>query len=345
MKKTVGFIGGKFLPFHQGHVYAIMAASNKVDELYVVVSSSKNRDRELCAKDGIKYIPAEVRLSWIGECLNNLENIKIVHVEDDKWDADYDWEDGANKIKAAIDKPIDVVFSSETSYDKYFSKFYPDSKHVVVDDKRKTVTISATELRKNIYDNWEKLPNCVRSYFTKRIAIVGTESCGKTTLAKKLAKFYNTNFVQEVGREYCEKFSNQLTTSMFDSIAMEHFLLQEKKARESNKILFVDSEATITQYYLNMYFKNKKSNLIEEIIKLQNYDLVIYLEPDVKWVEDGLRFAGEEETRRRNNEELKRMYTERGINFVSVSGNYSERFDKARELVDKLFNGGKNERN
>ena len=31
--KTVGFIGGKFLPFHLGHVYVILAASNLVDEL------------------------------------------------------------------------------------------------------------------------------------------------------------------------------------------------------------------------------------------------------------------------------------------------------------------------
>ena len=106
-RKTVGFIGGKFLPFHQGHVYVIMAASNYVDELYVVVSSSKNRDRELCEKDGMKYIPAEVRLSWIGESLNDLDNIKIIHIEDDHWDNDYDWEEGANMIKEKIGKPID----------------------------------------------------------------------------------------------------------------------------------------------------------------------------------------------------------------------------------------------
>ena len=209
-KKTVGFIGGKFLPFHLGHIYVVLAASNQVDELYVVLSSSKNRDKELCKRDGIKYIPADVRLSWIGESLNNISNVKIVHIEDDHWDADYDWEEGANLIKKAIGKPIDFVFSSENSYNDFFKKYYPDSKHVVVDDKRKTVTISATEMRKNLYDHWDKLPTCVRSYFTKKVAIIGTESCGKSTLCKKLAKFYNTNYVDEVGRNYCERYSNQL---------------------------------------------------------------------------------------------------------------------------------------
>ncbi|VVB77995.1 Nicotinamide-nucleotide adenylyltransferase [uncultured archaeon] len=335
--KTVGFIGGKYLPFHQGHIYTIMDASNQVDELYVIVSSSKNRDRELCERDGIKYIPADVRLSWIGESLNNLENVKIIHIEDDQWDKDYNWEKGAEMIKKAIGKPIDFVFSSEHSYDEIFKKYYPNSKHIVIDDKRKTVTTSATDLRINLYDNWDKLPNTVRSYFTKRVAIVGTESCGKSTLTKKLAKFYNTEFVQEVGRDYCDKYKNQLTVEMFDKIAMEHFLLQDKKAETSNKVLFVDSEAVITQYYLDMYFNGERSNLIDEIAKKQKYDLVIYLEPDVKWVPDGLRNKGEKEVRMKNNEILKQMYKDRGIDFVTISGNYKERFDSARSLVNKLF--------
>lgn len=337
--KTVGFIGGKFLPFHLGHVYVIIAASNLVDKLHVVVSSSKNRDREICERDGMKYIPADVRLSWIGESLNNLDNVKVIHIEDDQWDEDYDWEAGANMIKKAIG-PIDFVFSSEESYGEHFKKYYPDSKHVVVDDKRKTVTISATEMRKKLYDNWDKLPNCVKSYFVKRVAIVGTESCGKSTLAKKLAKFYNTEWAHEVGRDYCERYSNLLTKDMFDKIAMEHYLLQVKKAGESNKVLFVDSEATITQYYLYMYFNGAKSDLIEEIIKLQDYDLIIYLEPDIPWVGDGLRFAGEEKFRAKNNEKLKAMFSERGIDFVSIGGNYSERFNKAKDLIEGLFVGG-----
>jgi len=336
-KKTVSFLGGKFLPLHQGHVYVILAASNLVDELYVVLSSSKNRDQEICKRDGIKYIPVEVRLSWLGEFISDLDNIKLIHIEDNHWDADYDWQEGAEMIKKAIAKPIDYVFSSETSYNELFQKYYPEAKHIVVDDKRKTVTISATELRKNIYEHWDKLPNFVKAYFTKKIALIGTESCGKTTLAKKLAKFYNTKYFHEVGRDFCARYSNQLTKEMFDFIAMEHFILQRKKLEESNKLFFVDSDATITQYYLDMYMTGEKSALIDEIIKLQNYDLVLYLEPDIKWVADGIRFAGDEDLRKANNLKLKQMYTERGIPFVTISGNYEERFNKARALIDALF--------
>lgn len=335
--KTIGFLGGKFLPFHLGHVYAILAASNQVDELYIVLSSSKNRDREICERDGVKYIPAETRLSWIGESLNNLENVQVVHVEDDQWDSDYDWEQGANMIKEAIGKPIDYVFSSETSYDEHFKKYYPGAKHVVINEGRDIVPISATKMREEIYDNWDKLPPSVRSYFTKKIVIVGTESCGKSTLTKKLAKFYNTNYLHEIGRDYCEMYSNQLTVSMFDDIAMNHFLRQKELAKESNKMLFVDSDEVITQYYLDMYFDGQQSDLIEELIRKQEYDLVLYLEPDVKWVQDGFRFQGGDEVRLKNNEKLKKMYVGRGIKFVTISGDYNERFLRAREEIDKIM--------
>jgi len=338
--KTIGFLGGKFLPFHLGHVYFIVAASNMVDELYIILSSSKNRDKQLCERDGIKYIPDKVRFSWIGEAVNNLDNVKLVQIEDDQWDENYDWDTGADMIKKAIGKPIDFVFSSETSYDEHFKRNYPNAKHIVIDAGRDVVDISGTELRKNLYKNLDKLPPYVRKYFIKKVLIIGTESCGKSTLVKKLAKLYNTTFVEEIGRNYCNKYSDCLTKEMFPLIAMEHFLEQEEKATHSNRVLFVDTDATITQFYLNKYFPGEKSDLIEEIIKLQNYDLVIFLEPDVRWVDDGLRNEGEEEIRKKNNEEMKKMFRDRGINFISINGDYTERFDKSRKLVDDLFKQG-----
>lgn len=335
--KTTGFFGGKFLPLHLGHVYVIMQASTKVDELYVVCSTSEKRDKELCARDGIKYIPAEQRLSWLGQLLSDLENVKIIHIKDDYGNTDYNWEEGRDNVRRQIRKPIDFIFSSEEEYKVIFESLYPEAKHVVIDSERQNVPISATELRKNLFSNWDKLPSVVKPYFVKKVAIVGTESCGKSNLAKKLAKIYNTEYVHEVGRQYCIEHSDKLTPEIFDNIAMEHFLLQAKRLKTSNKVLFVDSDAVITQYYLDIYFQGRTSPVIDEIIKLQNYDLVLYLEPDVKWVSDGMRNQGEEDVRARNNERLKQMYRKRGIKFIEISGDYHERLTKAKSLVDKLF--------
>lgn len=339
--KTVGFVGGKYLPFHQGHVYMIMAASNLVDKLYVVLCSGDKRDKELCERDGIKYMPSEVRMSWIGKTLNDLDNVEVINVKDDYSESEYDtkgWEEGSIAIIDAIPEKITHVFSSEHEYGEHFSKYYPEAEHIVIDSGREVVNISATEIRKDIYKHWNMLPDSVRSFFTKKVVIMGTESCGKSTLAKKLSKFYNTNYVHEVGRDYCVEYNDNLTVDMFDSIAMEHMLLTEKKLKESNKILFIDSEALITQYYLNMYF-DTQSFLIDQIIRKQDFDLILYAEPDVPWVDDGFRSMGEPEVRRDNNVLMKKMMMEYSNmkNYYSISGTYEERFGQARALVENML--------
>lgn len=330
---TVGMYGGKFLPFHQGHIHVVMKAMDMVDKLYVVLSSSEIRDRKTCTDDGIKYMPKEVRMSWLGEFAAEYENIFVVNVDDDWSEKEYDWEEGANMIKVSIPEEITHVFGSEPEYYTHHKHNFPRAEYIVVDENREAVPISATDIRRNVYRHWNMMPKYVRSYFAKKVAIVGTESCGKSTLAKKLASHYNTNYIHEVGRDYCVKYSDQLTVGMFNSIAMDHFRLQEERVVESNKVLFVDSEAVVTQYYLDMYF-NTESSFIEEVIKLQDYDLILYLEPDVPWVYDGIRFAGEQSIREENNKKLKKMFEERGIKFQEISGSYEERFRKAQNLVN-----------
>jgi len=155
-------------------------------------------------------------------------------------------------------------------------------------------------------------------------------------LTKQLANLYYTNYCHEVGRDYCKRYKNNLTIEMFPQIAMEHILLQDKLAYESNKVLFVDSDAVITQYYMGMYF-DRASTLVENIIDQQDFDLILYLEPDVPWVDDGLRFQGEVAEREENNYTLKGMYKRRHMPFHTITGTYLERLLSAKKIVDKLF--------
>ena len=332
----VGFFGGKFLPWHQGHIYGVMAASNYVDKLYVVLASDEETDRALCKKSGIDYIPVRDRLSWMGETLNDLENIHILSVND------YNWDSGAKVITDIIPEKITHVFSSESSYEEYFNKLYPQAEHIVIDNMRNTVNTSGTEIRSDIFKHWNMIPNCARPYFIKRVAIVGTESCGKSTLTKQLAKYYNTNYVHEVGRDYCIKYSDQLTQDHFDSLAMDHYRLQEIKAETANKILFVDSEAVVTQYYAEQY-NFKQTKLIDAIIDKQDYDLIIHLEPDVKWVADGLRKMGSDEVRKKNDDTLRAMFRQREIQVNVITGSFIDRFEKAKKMIDELFDLGEDE--
>lgn len=331
----VGFYGGKFLPLHQGHVFAITTAACEMDRLYVVLCTDEDEEKNLCEEAGMFYITPEIRISWIGRVISDMKNVELIHIKE------YAFEPGAKLIKEAIPYPITHVYSSEPSYGPIFEKLYPGAKHVLLDVERNKYPISATEIRKNPYKHWEMLPKIVRKEFVKKVCIVGTESCGKSTMVKYLAKLYNTNYVHEVGRDYCEKYYNQLTEKMFDEIAMKHYLLVDEMSEESNKVLFVDTEAITTQYYLYMYL-GKKSKLIEEIANIQRYDLYIFLEPTVDWIDDGFRFAGDKEERIKNNTLLKKMFDNINIKYKTIGWNdYYRRLVSAKDLTDELLGGKK----
>jgi len=337
---NVGFFGGKFLPLHKGHMYAINQALQQVTRLYVVLSSGENYDKTICKIAGIKYMPPEERLNWLGEELAKSPiRYKIIHIEDRPFDNEHDWEYGAQLIKQQIPEKITHVFSSEPEYTEKFSALYPGTKHVLLDETRRTYPISSTMIRDNLFDNWDFLTPGAKRFLSKKVAIVGTESCGKSTLAERLAKHFVTEYVHELGRDYCDKYSNQLTVDSFDDIAMQHWLEQRKLAGKANKVLFVDSDAIATQYFLDMYFTGAYSPVVESIVSLQDYDLVMYLEPDVPWIDDGLRFAGDDDVRKANNIKLKGMYHDRGIDLHCICGNYEKRFSQAVQMINALLRG------
>ncbi|MCM3586641.1 multifunctional transcriptional regulator/nicotinamide-nucleotide adenylyltransferase/ribosylnicotinamide kinase NadR [Mesobacillus maritimus] len=337
---TVGFYGGKFLPLHLGHVYAIIQASTMVDELYVVLSHSENRDKELCKNTNIDYIESRVRFRWLHQLVKDMEHVKVLAVEDSNGDKDYNWHEGAFEIKRKIGKPIDYVFSSERAYEGIFANLYPHSTHIIIDGKREMVPISATKIRENgVFQYWDFLPDVVKPHFVKKVVVLGTESCGKSTLTRNLAKIFNTTFVEEYGRTFCEKVGGCegiMLEEDYPLIAYHHKVKEAEAIEKANKIVFIDTEAVVTQFYSELY-NGSFHPILDEMAKNQNYDLMLYLEPDVKWVNDGLRVHGKQEIREENNQRLKMLLQKNKLPFIPLSGTYHEKLAQAVKEVRAIL--------
>jgi len=337
---TVGFIGGKFLPLHLGHVYAIIHASSMVDELYVVLSHSEKRDNELCQSSKMNYIPAQIRLRWLSKLTKDMPHVKVISIEDEDDNEHYNWAEGAGLIKKEIGKPIDYVFSSEREYEPLFQKLYPDSKHVLIDPERTHVNISATQIRNDgVFQHWEYIPDVVKPYFVKKIVVIGTESCGKSTLTKNLAKIYNTTYVEEYGRTVCEDLGGCdgiIIDEDYLQIAYGHKMKELESIEKANKLVFIDTEAIVTQFYSNLY-NQVNQPVLDEIAKQQDYDLWLFLEPDVQWVDDGLRVHGDVEARIKNNQHLKTLLYNQNIHYKILNGDYENRLKGAITYIDELL--------
>jgi HTH-type transcriptional regulator, transcriptional repressor of NAD biosynthesis genes len=337
----VGMFGGKFLPIHLGHVNAMIRASTMVDELHIIISYDTEYEKEMYFKNAaFPPIPYGIRLRWWTQLTKDLPHVHVHAMEETQTGHFNDWVKGSLEIKRIIGKPIDVVFSSEHSYTEYFDQLYPEAKHMVMDAERVTYNISATKLRtEGVMKHWNMLPEVVKPYFVKKVVVIGTESCGKSTLVHNLALLYNTTYVKEFGRTYYERLGGcegMTLASDFPEIAFEHKTHQRKQGERANKVLFVDTEAIVTQYFSIAYL-GKRQPVLDEIAKLQKFDLWLFLEPDVKWVDDGTRSFGEEEVRERNNTVLKGLLKEHGISYISISGHYQERLEKAIHHVNELL--------
>ena len=81
----------------------------------------------------------------------------------------------------------------------------------------------------------------------------------------------------------------------------------------------------------------KDSQLLREMVKKEEYDLIISLDCNVKWVYDPLRLNSTPEKRQQTFQLLKDLCEEFDIRYKMVSGNYYSRFTESVKLVDELL--------
>ena len=74
----------------------------------------------------MKPIPYKERHNWLYQLTKDLDNVTILDIEDnDKTEDKYNWNQGAEDIKRAINKPIDKIFHSDLENRSLFKKIIP----------------------------------------------------------------------------------------------------------------------------------------------------------------------------------------------------------------------------
>ena len=362
MTITRGLIFGKFAPLTNGHIEFIRQAASQVSALYLFLSYDQ------------KFVDAQPE--WIRPKLGladryrdlldviadeGLDNVKVDYVDESNIP-------GYPEGSAAYAKLIrekqpfvkyDFAFSSEPEYESYFSEFFPEAKHVVIDAERKAVPISATMIRNDPYNNFYNLAWPARKRFMKKVAIIGVESTGKTTLTRHLAHTFGAGWIPEIGRLICEReyHSSELAMSRGDylRIAMEHRLKEMELAGWGGcGVMFSDTTNLITHFSGICADKIDYSDLLFRTLSREEsynfYDLFLFLTPEVPWVADPLRLQDTPEKRKETHSLLDTMirasYDTSKVVVISGS-DYDERTQKAEEAVRKLLNikGEKDERN
>ena len=332
------YVLGKFMPFHNGHKFLIDTAIANSEKVTVVVGTLPTEP-----------IPGEIRYKWVKEQYRTNPNVTVCWINEvlpqtPEEDPEHFWDIWVEVAKRFC-PDVDVIFTSEIYGDPYAQHL--GIKHHLVDIDRQIVPVSGTLVRQDPFAMWYYLPDHVKPYFVKRIAIMGAESCGKSTLTKELAKVYNTNYVEEYGRTVWEDNGGYVSVSDFMKISDGRQMIENAMIKQSNKLLFTDTEDLTTQLFLNMYHRytgdigvdwgivNADEYLLKKLRENKPYDLYILMKPDCDAVQDGTRQFLDERWDHYN--KLKEGMTNRAYDFVEVGGSWANRHMEARTAIKNKF--------
>ena len=106
--------------------------------------------------------------------------------------------------------------------------------------------MSGSAIRADPWAHWEALPAPVRPHFSRKICLHGPESTGKSVLAPKLARHFDTIWVPEYGRVHCELNGFELDAAGLTLIADTQRAMTEAALPWCNRRLIVDTDALTT---------------------------------------------------------------------------------------------------
>ena len=168
-----------------------------------------------------------------------------------------------------------------------------------------------------------------------KIAIVGPESTGKSTMSAYLAEYFNTIWVPEYAREYCGNLTEAPTWQ--DEINMFHgqLALEKELLPKASKILICDTTFITVKIWSDYTFGQSPQEVLDELPK-HRYDLYLLLNIDLPWQEDPLR-----DFPHMREHFMAVWYKELdalNANYKLISGTGEDRYQSAVEVINDFLN-------
>lgn len=169
-----------------------------------------------------------------------------------------------------------------------------------------------------------------------RVALLGAECTGKTTLAVRLARHFHTLWVPEYARFYWGR-KNDLTVDDVVPIMQGQRVWEGRvcaKAKRQGKTLIICDTIPLSSLAYSDYYYGVISPEARELFTA-DYDLYLVTDIAVPWVEDPAR--DKRIDRERMHQSFMDRLQEYGVAYSLIQGSWEERFLRAAEEIRKAI--------
>jgi HTH-type transcriptional regulator, transcriptional repressor of NAD biosynthesis genes len=345
-----GLIVGKFCPLHRGHQFLIETAMAQCERVIVISYT----------KPDIPGYNRGLREQWLQSLYPNVISLVV----DDAWLAaqklqgpfhlvpyDDDPEDDHRRFTAwlcygVLGETVEAIFTSEDYGDgfadvlsNWFQAYAGTSHrvvHVCVDKTRAQVPISGTQIRENFWQSADHLAPEIRASFVKRVAVLGGESTGKTTLCQALAARLQSVWVPEYGRELWIEKGGSLEFTDMVKIAERQITDEEKNMPRAIRWLVCDTSPLTTMFYSEAMFGSVDTELVR--LADRHYDHILVCTPEFEFVQDGTR----QDTAFRDRQHhwyLEKLEAQ-ALPYSFISGSLQDRVKQSIALLNSVYCAG-----
>lgn len=165
----------------------------------------------------------------------------------------------------------------------------------------------------------------------RRIAILGAESSGKSTLSEALARRYGTVWVPEYLREFVDTQGRVPNEQDQYGIALTQRAREDAAAARAHRFVFCDTTPLMTALYSRVYWGRVDAQLAR-LDARHDYALTFVTAPDGPWEPDGLQRESEE-VRQMVHRLLVETLAARRIAYTLLEGELPRRMRQAEEML------------
>lgn len=344
---ATGLVVGKFSPLHRGHQALIDHALSRCDSVLLLSWSqpelpgcdADRRDAWLQAlyPQVARLVLDDARLA--AHCARQGVPMRPLpnNTDDDATQRAF----VAWVCSTLWQRRVDAVFTSEAYGDgfaaalqRHFSAqagmHWPVA-HVCLDPARSAVPVSGTALRRDPHALRGFLDPRVYASFVGRIALLGGESSGKTTLAAALAAQLQTVWAAEFGREHWEARGGALDYDDLLHIAQVQVAREDTLAAQANRWLVCDTTPLTTLLYCQSMFERAEPAL--HALAQRRYTHLFVCAPDFPFVQDGTR--RDDAFRHAQHRAYLEALDARGMPFTVLAGPLQQRVAQVMTALDE----------